>query len=342
MKKISIIIPIYNAEKYLVKCLDSVVKQTYKNLEIILVDDGSKDNSKLICKKYALKDNRIKLICNDNHGVGYSRNCGIKEANGEGVMFIDSDDFVKLNYVEKMVSFFDDNDLVICNIYNFYEKYNRYVFNELNLKYLTGNWNKDIFLLGSIIFYPHLKLYKTKIIKDNNIYFPEDMVTAEDQIFNYKYLKYVKKYKYINDALYIYSHRENMSLSKLKTKVSFDSEIKALMFKKCYFKEMRVLNGNKMIMEQVFFLVTKYINFDDEKNNFDKYKKRISYLKNFIPDKQDSFINKEKFLCILMKNNLFRSIYFFSILTMYKIRVKNFIKNIIYNYMPLLSKWGHK
>lgn len=328
MKKISIIIPIYNAEKYLVKCLDSVVKQTYKNLEIILVDDGSKDNSRLICKRYVLKDDRIKLICNTNHGVGYSRNCGIKKASGDGIIFIDADDHVKLNYIEKMVEFFDNNDLVVCNVYDFYEKYDKYIFNEVNLKNLTGDWKNDIFLLGNKIFYPHLKLYKTEIIKYNNIYFPEDMVTAEDQIFNYRYLKYVKKYKFINEALYIYSHRENMSLSNLRTKASFEAEIKSLIFKETYFKEMNVLKGNKMIMQQLFFLVTKYINFDDEQNSFNKYKNRVVYLERFIPDNQEFFAIKEKLLCILMKNQCIRSIYFFSILNMYRIKIKYYLKNI--------------
>lgn len=341
MKKISIIIPIYNAEKYLVKCLDSVVKQTYKNLEIILVDDGSKDNSKLICKRYVLKDDRIKLICNTNHGVGYSRNCGIKKANGDGIIFIDADDHVKLNYIEKMVEFFDNNDLVICNVYDFYEKYDKYIFNEVNLKDLTGDWKNDIFLLGNKIFYPHLKLYKTEIIKYNNIYFPEDMVTAEDQIFNYRYLKYVKKYKFINEALYIYSHRENMSLSRLRTKISFESEIKSLIFKETYFKEMNILKGNKMIMQQIFFLVTKYIYFDDEINSFNKYKDRVIYLEKFIPDNQKFFETKEKNLCILMKNKCIRSIYFFSILNMYKIKIRYYIKGVFFKLkvrLPLLNK----
>lgn len=328
MKKISVIIPIYNAEKYLTKCLDSVVKQTYKNLEIILIDDGSTDKSKLICQRYALKDKRIKLICNSNHGVSYSRNCGIKISNGDGIIFIDSDDCVKLNYVEKMVHFFDNNDLVICNVYDFYERYNKYILKNVNLKELTGNWNKDIFLLGNRIFYPHLKLYRTEIIKNNDIYFPEDMVTAEDQIFNYKYLRYVKKYKYIDEGLYIYSHREDMSLSKLRTRISFASEIKSLMFKKSYFNEMHVLNGNKMIMEQLFFLVTKYINFDDEKNSFDKYKDRVLYLEKFIPNNKDSFAMKEKILCILMKNKCIRSIYFFSILNMYRMKIRHYLKNV--------------
>lgn len=330
MKKISVIVPIYNAEKYLIKCLDSIIQQTYKNLEIILVDDGSKDNSRLICKRYALKDDRIKLICNSNHGVGYSRNCGIKKATGDGIIFIDSDDCVKLNYVERMVSFFCDNDLIICNICYFFEKYNRYVLNEIDLKNLTGQWNKDIFLLKDIMYYPHLKLYKTNIIKCNNIYFPEDMVVSEDQIFNYKYLRYVKKYKYINEGLYIYSIRENQSLSRIRTRASFESQIKSIIFKESYFKEMNVLNGNKMIMGTLDLLITQYIHIDGEENDFYNYKSRLIYLKNFIPTNKKMFSLKEKIWCLFLKNEWIAGIYFLSILYNYKILIKNTIKNIFY------------
>lgn len=328
MKKISVIVPIYNAEKYLEKCLDTIIKQTYKNLEIILVDDGSKDNSRFICRRYALKDDRIKLICNSNHGAGYSRNCGIKEATGEGIIFIDADDYVKLNYIEKMVSFFDNNDLVICNIYYFYEKYNKYVLNKVDLENLTGSWNKDILFLKDRIYYPHLKLYKTNIIKNNNIYFPEDMVISEDQIFNYNYLRYVQNYKYINEGLYIYVIRENKSLSKLRTKEAFESQIKGIIFKESYFNEMQVLNGNKMIMRTLTALITQYIYIENEENNFYKYKKRLIYLKKFIPTNQELFNFKEKMLCLFLKKEWIRGIYFLSILNNYKIYFINKIKDI--------------
>ena len=330
MKKISIIIPIYNAEKYLTKCLESVIKQTYKNLEIILIDDGSKDNSRLICQKYALKDNRIRLICNSNHGVGYSRNCGIKISSGDGIIFIDADDCVNLNYVEKMVCFFDNNDLVMCNVYYFYEKYNKYILNNINLKDLTGNWKNDISLLGDRIYYPHLKLYKTEIIKNNKIYFPEDMVTAEDQIFNYKYLSYVNKYKYLNEGLYIYSIRGNDSLSKIRTRASFESEIKSIIFKKSYLKKMNVLNENKMIMRHLIFLMTKYIYINDEENPFFEYKKRMIFLKKFIPEDQKEFSFKERLVCVFLKNEWILGVYIFSILRNYKINFKNMIKDVFY------------
>ncbi len=99
---VSIIVPVYNTEKYLQNCIDSILKQTYKNIEVILINDGSKDNSLEICKKNAEKDERIILIDNSNHGVAYTRNMGIDRASGQYLMFVDSDDYIDEKYVERI------------------------------------------------------------------------------------------------------------------------------------------------------------------------------------------------------------------------------------------------
>ena len=117
-KLISIIMPVYNAEKYLNRSIESIMNQTYNNIEIILVNDGSTDNSLEICTSYQEKDNRIKLINQANKGVSFARNKGIDEATGDYIMFIDSDDYVEKNMIEDMVSKIteDDIDLVISGI----------------------------------------------------------------------------------------------------------------------------------------------------------------------------------------------------------------------------------
>ena len=97
---VSIIVPVYNTEKYLSKCLDSIVNQTYKNLEIILINDGSTDNSKAICEDFAKKDKRIQVINKENSGVSVSRNKGLSLAKGNYIAFIDADDYAELNYIE--------------------------------------------------------------------------------------------------------------------------------------------------------------------------------------------------------------------------------------------------
>jgi len=116
--KISIIVPVYNMEKYLEKCLDSIINQSYKNLEIIVVNDGSNDNSQKIIDKYLRKDNRIKSFCKENGGLSSARNFGIEKATGKYICFIDSDDYVNLDMIELMVNkiILENSDVCICDI----------------------------------------------------------------------------------------------------------------------------------------------------------------------------------------------------------------------------------
>ena len=100
---VSVVIPVYNVEKYLIRCLESVILQTYRNLEIVLVDDGSTDNSGKICDEYAERDSRIKVIHKENGGLSDARNVGIKSASADYIVFIDSDDYVKNVYVQSLV-----------------------------------------------------------------------------------------------------------------------------------------------------------------------------------------------------------------------------------------------
>ena len=119
MDKISVVVPVYNVEKYLRKCIDSIINQTYKNLEIILVDDGSPDKCGEICDEYAKKDNRVKVIHKKNAGVSSARNDGIDNATGEYIIFVDSDDWLEDNAIEIMVDKLNeyDYDCVFCNFY---------------------------------------------------------------------------------------------------------------------------------------------------------------------------------------------------------------------------------
>ena len=115
---ISIIIPIYNAQKYLKECIDSALNQTYKEIEIILIDDGSTDYSGKICDSYAEKDKRVKVIHNENQGVSVSRNIGIKEAKGLYITFMDADDFVSEQYVEILYRLIKNDDSEVSIIGN--------------------------------------------------------------------------------------------------------------------------------------------------------------------------------------------------------------------------------
>ncbi|MBR1544319.1 MAG: glycosyltransferase [Alphaproteobacteria bacterium] len=120
MVKISVVVPIYNVELYLSQCLENIVNQTYKNLEIILVNDGSRDSSIDICRAYAKKDKRIKYIYQQNMGLSAARNTGIKNATGDYIHFIDSDDYIPLDYYEKMISALGNTDAdIVCSGFYF-------------------------------------------------------------------------------------------------------------------------------------------------------------------------------------------------------------------------------
>lgn len=120
---VSIIIPVYNMEEYLDNCIKSIIRQTYSNFEILLIDDGSTDQSKSLCISWEKRDNRIRFFNHDNHGVSYTRNRGLKESRGEYIIFIDADDIVFEKYIEMMLKPYEEYniDLSILSYFCFYE-----------------------------------------------------------------------------------------------------------------------------------------------------------------------------------------------------------------------------
>ena len=174
MKKVTIIIPVYNSEKYIARCLDSVINQTYNNLEIMVINDGSKDDSINIINEYKKKDKRIKVIDKKNEGVAKTRNMGIKESTGYYVMFIDNDDYIDKDYVETYVNKNDNNDITIGS-YKRVNSKNKILF-KYDLKE-KSEWAKYVVLA------PWAKLYKREFLIKNNIKFL-DYKIGEDVYFN--------------------------------------------------------------------------------------------------------------------------------------------------------------
>lgn len=207
---ISIIIPIYNVEKYLKRCLDSVIKQTYRNIEMILVDDGSPDGCPGICDEYALADNRIKVVHKENEGLAEARNVGLSASTGEYISFIDSDDFVSLEYVEILykgiVEF--DADVSLATFQRF-EKIEDVVlrkndgadFQLLTKKQIFENYTS----LNTCTSMPFIsacnKLYKRELFDD--VQYPKGKL-FEDSFTSYKLLDKADKIAFVPDALYYY------------------------------------------------------------------------------------------------------------------------------------------
>lgn len=172
-KDISIIVPIYNAEKYLEKCIDSLVNQTKREIEIILINDGSTDSSEEIIKSY--KDKRIKYYKNPNQGIGKTRNFGISKATGKYLMFVDSDDYISLDACEKLYNYAKKNnlDLVVCDFYKVYDdgRIDKEKLKSFKNTKLKDNKN----LLLDINLAPWNKLYKKELLTKNNISFVENL-----------------------------------------------------------------------------------------------------------------------------------------------------------------------
>ena len=206
MFKISIIVPIYNVEKYLRKCLESVVNQTLKDIEIICINDGSTDNSLAILKEYAQKDARIKIINQENSGVSASRNKGIELATGEYLMFLDSDDWLDLKALEILYKEISINK---CDIVKFgiAEVYNNNNIKMHDTNNLLSKKYEELPLESQI--YLHLfcwdKIYKTNFIKNNSVNFPLNIKTSEDCVFSILTLLSNAKIKNITDVLYYYN-----------------------------------------------------------------------------------------------------------------------------------------
>ena len=224
---ISIIVPVYNSELYINRCLDSLLKQTYKNIEIIIVDDGSKDNSLQLIKGYANKDSRIKVYTQSNQGPSVARNTGLDNATGKYIMFVDADDFIDKNMVANMVEVIKDdtNTLVLCDNSEIWA-------NEIEERKLFDtdkNYIKKVDVIKAIASGKAGlvcgKLFNKNIIKEHNIKFDKEIKMCEDQIFFLNISRYCDDFIYIPKSLYFYDRRNENSITiKYKEKV-IDNQI---------------------------------------------------------------------------------------------------------------------
>ncbi|RBR31351.1 glycosyltransferase family 2 protein [Enterococcus cecorum] len=189
---VSVIVPVYNSEKYVERCILSILNQTYSSIELILINDGSTDSSLNILDEYSRKDNRIILVNKENEGVSASRNLGIEIATGKYLMFIDNDDFVEPSYVETYVSEIEkySADLIIGG----YQRVN-------SEKILFKDYPRDANWGKYVILSPWAKIYRTELIKNNDIKFL-DYPIGEDIYFNFQVFKYTNQIYAINNLGY--------------------------------------------------------------------------------------------------------------------------------------------
>ena len=204
---ISIIVPVYNCEEYIEKCIDSILHQTYQNFEVIVINDGSKDNTLEKLKKYINK-NKITIISIENNGVSNARNLGIKNSKGDYICFIDSDDWVEKEYLECFVrNITDKKELIIQDILqNGKPKYN-YKLESINLFSDTETLFTKCNPLANGA--PYSKLFNLNIINSHNILFDTNLSYGEDLVFLITYLKHIEMIKYLSYSNYHYIYNSN-------------------------------------------------------------------------------------------------------------------------------------
>lgn len=292
--KISIIVPVYNVEKYLSECLDSILNQLYKNIEIILINDGSKDNSGSICDEYAKKDKRIKVIHKENEGVSIARNVGVKNASGDYIAFVDSDDTIDKKIYTNMIKVINEtnSDLVMCRykrVFNngtseieeeplregIYDE--KQIFNELILDMIGNdfsNMSKPL-IMGSTC----RCLYRKEIIDTYNIKFPVIKI-AEDMLFHLYYLASCNKVYVINEALYNYRYND-LSATKNYIHDLWDILMYQLELVENALKRFDLLNDKskeRLVVNTIYFISWCFKN-ECNPHNPKKYKKIIKQMK---------------------------------------------------------------
>ena len=212
---ISIIIPVYNTEKYIRRCVDSVIAQSYKDWELILVDDGSTDGSGKICDEYAVRYDKVFVWHTNNRGASHARNIGINHAKGELISFVDSDDWIVEQYVETLINVSENIDLVYFASNQIFE--NGDVINRIPkpemIKGRVGIEQKLLSLkygkIGDVFGWTWAKCFRKSIIEKYNIRFIENITFREDEIFTMDYCKYINSLIVIDKPLYCYRVRND-------------------------------------------------------------------------------------------------------------------------------------
>lgn len=214
MPKISIIVPVYNVERYIGRCVESIISQTFKDWELILVDDGSPDGSGSLCDEYAIKDSRIKVFHKKNEGVSSARNFGIRNASGEWITFVDSDDWIEENFLMDLLpENFGELSMQGYKIFRGDKFIENHIF---NYSCSTSDILK-VFLeseKANIINSPVSKLFRTNIILDNSLFFDLSISYGEDHLFVLEYLKYVKLIHVSEKDGYVYNQGDYESLTR--------------------------------------------------------------------------------------------------------------------------------
>lgn len=332
MEKVSIIIPAYNAEKYINRCIESILSQTYKNLEIIIINDGSVDNTEKIITEYAKKDNRIILINQRNQGAYLTRVSGIKKSTGEYLMFIDADDFIEIDGIEKSITKIKKSDADVLR-FNCIIEPSKKLKNPIipkESKDIQFDQNKLIELLANTYAMNSLCfcLYRRKLF--NNIKYKNERISyAEDYLLNIQIAKNVTKVLCIGDVVYHYTQNKTSTMhvtTLVKEQEKAEEQIESLnaLWELDQNKEraaMRILNMTQNCMYKIMQKTnrktfTEWANTYCNKQLFSKIRKKFSKkeLKDIIKKYSISYRLKHKLFYSLIYSKKYSKIFLYKII----------------------------
>ncbi|CAM2076857.1 MAG: Glycosyltransferase 2-like domain-containing protein [uncultured Clostridium sp.] len=338
---VSVIVPVYNGEKYLRECIDSICNQSYKDLQIIIINDGSKDNTSRIAKQIVCKDNRIIYTEHENRGASYSRNKGLDLATGEYIVFVDCDDTVEKEYIELLLKQITKNnlDIVSCG----YTDISIYGTIKLNDFYIGSSiLNKDDFInnifngVGGTLWG---KIFKTEIINKNKVRLNNNIFMCEDMIFVLNYAMQSKKFGAIEENLYNYNRKnENSVSSKINFKY-FNNLVEVM-------KEIeKILSQNKydskfidsILSDRIKNLVLSFSIMQHDKRHKYSRDKKIDNIKFIL---ENNYLKKyknvlyatnksEQRLIKFIKEDNIKNIYYYSYYIFFMMKLKKSIKNFL-------------
>ena len=302
MAKISVIVPFYNSEKYLKRCLDSLVRQTFKDIEIIMVNDGSTDNGLNVVKSY-MSDERIRLIEKENGGQASARNLGLYEATGEYIIFIDSDDYVELNLCEKLYdTILKGFDIVVSDYYIVAGNEKKY--NKIS-SCLEGEISLKDYLLTAVC--PWNKIYKKSFLIDNHFKFPEGII-YEDYASIPTLVNYNPKVYYLPEAFVNYIHTEVSTMRSDEYKEKYENIFIATNFLYDHL-------CNSEYQDELEYLISNHFLYLGSLNfyRFNKYE-QLNKIANFMKDKfpkwsKNKYVKKMDFKARVLMNLFYQRKY---------------------------------
>lgn len=327
MNKVSVIIPVYNVEKYVNRCVESIIAQTYKDIEIILVDDGSKDNSGKMCDELSKKDDRIKAFHKENGGLGSARNYGFERSSGKFILFLDSDDFVERNTIEKLIKF-SDYDIVCCGFDRVDEETKKVYSREMiNMPFEELEINDNTICEAAFLSPSGWgKLFKRELIE--NIRFSENKKSVEDTLFYIEVIPKTKKIKYVKEVLWHYMVRSNSLIMSLTEEKADLFENNLLQIKEKYMKS----NYNEKIFNfltlQVFIHNCISIPSRLYNNKDVDIKNRLKHIKKYMNHNFPGWT----YLKIDIKGRTIKKIIIYILIYMYKLNIFRIFLSI-YNFM---------